>query len=186
MCFRCGRLVGFLRSPHEGGAELSEINMKCDKCDKPATIHLTEIVDGHKSEKHLCEDCAGTEGITIKANLPLSQLLEDFVLQTSSGAEASDLSCDVCGLTFSEFRDHAVLGCPHDYNAFEDALVPLLERAQEGASQHVGKVPHRAGSDQKKQNSILRLRAQLKGAIAAEDYERAAALRDQIKELESL
>ena len=159
---------------------------KCDKCGKPATIHLTEIADGQKIEKHLCEDCAGSEGITIKSNLPLSQLLEDFVLQTSAGREEADLTCEVCGLTFSEFREQAVLGCPHDYDAFDSVLTPLLEHAQEGASQHVGKVPRRAGSDQKKQNAVLRLRAELKGAIAAEDYERAAELRDRIKEMEDL
>jgi protein arginine kinase activator len=49
----------------------------------------------------------------------------------------------------------------------------------------VGKVPKRAGLDQKRQNRILRLRAELKGAVAAEDYERAAILRDQIRELEA-
>ena len=159
---------------------------KCDKCEKPATIHLTEIINGSKTEKHLCENCAATEGITIKANnIPISQLLEDFVLQAEPGEGISDLSCDVCGTTFGEFRNHGLLGCPNDYEAFSSALTPLLERAHEGASQHVGKVPHRAGSDQKKQTSILRLRAQLKGAIATEDYERAAMLRDQIKELEN-
>jgi protein arginine kinase activator len=157
---------------------------KCDKCDKPATVYMTEIIDGQKLEKHLCEDCAMAEGITIKATIPISQLLEDFVLQTSGGEEFSEMECDVCGLTFEEFRKQGVLGCPHDYDAFDSALRPLLERAQEGASQHTGKVPHRADSDQKKQNALLRLRAELKGAIAAEDYERAAALRDQIKELE--
>jgi len=158
---------------------------KCDRCrKKPATVSVTEIIEGEKIEKQLCEDCAAAEGITFKASIPISQLLEDFILSTSSGVEASELKCDVCGLTFAEFRKQGVLGCPHDYEAFGPVLDPLLERAQEGATQHTGKVPHRAGSDQKKQNAILRLRAELKGAIAAEDYERAAALRDQIKELE--
>ncbi len=160
------------------------MKFRCDNCTKPATIHLTEIVDGQKIEKHLCEDCAVGEGITVKANVPISQLLESFILQTTDTEQGPTQTCDVCGLTFSEFRDQGLLGCPHDYDAFEDSLIPLLERAHEGGSQHVGKVPHRAGSSQKKQNAILRLRTELRGAIAAEDYERAAALRDQIKELE--
>jgi len=168
------------------------LHIKCDKCGKPATMHLTEFVHGETVEKHLCEQCAAAEGITkVAGNLPLSQLLEDFVLQTGSAApgregQGAELTCDVCGLTFSEFREKGVLGCPGDYDAFADSLVPLLERAQEGASQHIGKVPHRAGSDQKRHNAILRLRAELRGAVAAEDYERAASLRDQIKELEGL
>ena len=160
------------------------MKIKCDSCGQPATIHLTEIVDGKKIEKHLCEDCASAEGITVKANVSIMQLLEDFILQTASGQEFSELKCDVCGMTFAEFRQHGQLGCPNDYEAFSEPLAVLLERTHEGASQHIGKVPHRAADSQKRQTSILRLRAQLSEAVAAENYERAAALRDKIKELE--
>ncbi len=145
---------------------------------------MTEIHDGQKVEKHLCEHCASGEGITIKADVPISQLLEDFILQTGSGEAPSELTCEVCGLTFSEFRERGVLGCPNDYNAFGERLETLMSRAQQGATEHVGKVPRHSGGDQKRLNAVLRLRAQLRGAIAAEDYERAAALRDEIKEIE--
>ena len=158
---------------------------ECDRCGKPATVHLTEVVDGQKLEKHLCEDCAATEGITVKASLPISQLLEDFILQTGSRDESSKLTCDVCGLTYGEFRQRGVLGCPNDYDAFDPALRPMLERAQEGSCEHIGKVPRRAGHSQKKQTAILRLRSQLKLAVASESYERAAELRDRIKEMEA-
>lgn len=159
--------------------------IKCDNCDKHATVHVTEIQDGQKVEKHLCENCAAGEGITIKADVPISQLLEDFILQTASGEGApEELACEVCGLTFSEFREQGVLGCPNDYNAFGDRLELLMSRAQQGATEHVGKVPRHSGGDQKRLNAVLRLRAELRGAIAAEDYEQAAALRDQIKEVE--
>jgi protein arginine kinase activator len=166
------------------------MKFKCDKCGQPATIHLTEIVGGQKIEKHLCEDCAAAEGITVKSNVPISQLLEDFVLQTTStSAEAEeapppDLECEVCGMTFAEFRESGLLGCPNDYDAFAEALDPLLEKAQDGHTQHIGKVPRNAGQTQKRQTEILRLRAELKSAVGAEDYERAAELRDRIQELE--
>ena len=159
------------------------MKFKCDKCSKPATVHLTEITNGQKIEKHLCEDCAVSEGITIKANVPISKLLEDFILQ--GPAEAPEQTCEICGIRLSEVRKHGLLGCPHDYDAFEDALGPLLKRAHEGGTQHVGKIPRRAGPDQRKMNSLLRLRAQLKAAVVAEDYEKAARLRDQIKDLET-
>jgi len=145
---------------------------------------VTEIHDAQKVEKHLCEHCASSEGITIKANVPISQLLEDFILQTATGEAASDLSCEVCGLTYTEFREKGVLGCPNDYDAFGERLEALLGQAQQGATGHVGKVPRHSGGDQKRINAVLRLRAQLRGSIAAEDYERAAALRDEIKEIE--
>lgn len=149
---------------------------------------MTEIVGGSKIEKHLCEHCAEGEGITIKANIPISQLLEDFILQTSCEEgeyeSADDLSCEVCGMTFDEFHDKGQLGCQNDYKAFEPMLDILIARAHEGATQHVGKVPRRAGVDQQKQNTILRLRGELKQAIKSEQYERAAQLRDEIKRVE--
>ena len=165
------------------------MKFKCDKCGQPATIHLTEIVGGQKIEKHLCEDCAASEGITVKSNVPISQLLEDFVLQTTSSGEsqqapAPDLTCEVCGMTFAEFRESGLLGCPNDYDAFAEALDPLLEKAHDGHTQHIGKVPRNAGQSQKRQTEILRLRAELKSAVNTEDYERAAGLRDRIKEME--
>ena len=161
------------------------MNFKCDKCGKTATIHLTEIIDGEKIEKHFCQNCASTDGITIKAEIPIGQLLEDFVLQSGGLDDTPELVCDVCGMTFSEFRDAGLLGCPNNYDVFEEGLVGLLERAQEGAVQHIGKVPHGADDIQKRQMAILRLRSELKAAINNEDYERAASLRDQIKEIEN-
>lgn len=159
------------------------MKFKCDKCDKPASVYLTEIEGGQKIQKHLCEDCAAAEGITVKSNMPISQLLEDFILQ-GSGVSTSDQRCDVCGMTFKEFRQQGLLGCPNDYDVFAPALEPLLLRAQEGACQHAGKVPHHADEEHKRASTLLRLRSELQSAVGSEDYERAARLRDQIKELE--
>ncbi|NLF32843.1 MAG: hypothetical protein GX591_18390 [Planctomycetes bacterium] len=160
------------------------MKQKCDKCDRPATVHLTEIVDGQKTEKHLCEVCASAEGITVQPSIPISQLLEDFVMQSQQAKQLGDLTCDHCGMTFLEFRQHGLLGCSHDYEAFGEALEPLLARAQEGAVTHVGKVPSRAGGEEVRQNRLLQLRSRLQKAIRAEAYEEAARLRDQIQELE--
>ena len=118
----------------------------------------------------------------MKQDLPISQLLEEFILQAAD-KDSADLTCEVCGLTLVEFQEYGVLGCRHDYDVFQEPLAALLARAHQG-TEHVGKVPRHVGRDQKRQNTILRLRAELRGAIAAEDYERAAGLRDRIKELE--
>jgi protein arginine kinase activator len=164
------------------------MKLKCDKCDQPASVHLTDISDtGEKTVKHLCDECAASEGIQVKPlNVPIGQLLEDFVLGTREGEPAPEITCDVCGLTFAEFNVEGRLGCPNDYDAFSQALEPMLQAAHSGAIGHIGKVPHRAGGDQQKQTAVLRLRAELKRVIATEDYERAAALRDQIRELEGI
>ena len=160
------------------------MKFKCDKCGKEATIRLTDIVDGQVIEKHLCEQCAAAEGVTIKAHVPLAKLLEGLTLQASADEDLEQLTCDVCGLSFQQFRQQQLLGCPNDYKVFEKVLVPLLERAHEGASYHVGKVPADAAESERRHNELLRLRGQLKEAVTGEDYEAAARLRDRIKELE--
>jgi protein arginine kinase activator len=159
------------------------MKFECEKCQQEATVHLTEIINGQKIERHLCEQCASDEGITIKAQLPISKVIEELMLQSSAEKEFSDLRCDVCGISFLEFRRDGLLGCPNDYEAFEHVLVPLLERSHEGNSCHVGKVPINAAEGQRVQNDLLRLRGQLAEAVGREDYEEAAALRDRIRHL---
>ena len=160
------------------------MKFQCDNCGREATVHQTEISGGEMVERHLCQECAASEGVTIKAQMPISQLLEEMVLQSAAGKDLSELRCEVCGITFLEFRRDGLLGCPNDYLAFEDVLEPLLERAHDGATLHSGKIPADAADLEQKQNQLLRLRGRLKDAVAGEDYELAARIRDEIKELE--
>jgi len=158
--------------------------MLCQRCKKAsATVHVTDLV-GEPKELHLCEQCALEEGITAKSPVPINALLEDFIKQQVATQEMSDLTCPECGTSFLQFRQQGVLGCPHDYDAFESALMPMIAQAHEGATRHVGKVPNKASSTQKKQHLVLKLRRELDEAVEKEDYETAARLRDQLKELE--
>jgi len=161
--------------------------MTCDHCDNQATVHLIEIKGGQKIEKHLCEKHAVDEGVAVKVNsAPINELLEKFVLK-HSGLEATSesLACETCGLTYESFRKHGLLGCPDCYRAFEEALTPLLERAHEGADHHFGKVPSRAGIDEIRQQRLQRLRRELEEAVISEQYERAAHLRDELRQTDS-
>jgi len=165
---------------------------KCDHCDRPATYHAVEIIKGQKIEKHLCDLHAAEDGMSIKSvHAPINQLLTNFV-KASSLAEkpeatpSLDLTCPDCGMKFSEFRDKSLLGCAGCYAAFEAPLSSLLERAHEGGSHHVGKVPRRGGgASEQRQLLITRTRKRLNDAIEAEDYELAARLRDDLADLES-
>ena len=165
--------------------------MKCDRCDNQATVHLIEIKEGQKIEKHLCETCAVDEGVAVKVqSAPINELLEKFVLKHSgssaeSDSAASPLGCDQCGMTYEDFRRNGLLGCPNCYHAFEIALAPLLERAHEGSDQHLGKVPTRAGVDEIRQQRLLQLRRDLADAVASEEYEKAANLRDELTQTEA-
>ena len=167
--------------------------MKCDNCNnKTATVHLTEIRNGKKIEKHLCEQCAAqAEGMpAIKGHTPINELLTNFVMAHSGLQKEQGASCEQCGITWAEFRQQGLFGCEHDYDVFEKDLSPLLMRAHEGATHHVGKSPVRAGSGaaapkaKRKLVDITKLRKELARAVELEDYERAAKLRDQIRQAE--
>ena len=158
---------------------------KCDRCDRPATHHSVEIIKGQKIEKHLCDAHAQEEGLAIKAvHAPINELLTNFVKLHSGVAQQAETACEQCGMTFAQFREHSLLGCPQCYSAFEAALSPLIERAQEGASHHIGKVPSRAGAGEQRQHQLMRMRKRLTDAVAGEDYELAARLRDEISRME--
>jgi len=162
--------------------------MKCDQCNKQATVHLTEIKNGKKIEKHLCEQCAAqNEELPVKGNTPINELLTNFVLAHSGLQKEVGTACEHCGITWAEFRQSGLFGCEHDYELFERDLTPLLQRAHEGATHHVGKTPARRGGTgqvSKRAIDLTRLRKELQRAIEAEDYERAAKMRDQIRQAE--
>jgi protein arginine kinase activator len=163
--------------------------MKCDNCNKTATVHLTEIKAGKKIEKHLCEQCAAqNEQIPVKSHMPINELLTNFVMAHSGMQKETGAGCENCGITWAEFRQSGLLGCANDYVVFEKDLTPLLQRAHDQATHHVGKVPARRGGTgvpMKRQADLTRLRKDLQRAVEAEDYERAAKLRDQIRQAET-
>jgi protein arginine kinase activator len=164
--------------------------MKCENCNNAATVHLTEIKGGKKIEKHLCESCAQQlEGIGgPKGHQPINELLTNFVMAHSGLAKEAGLQCDQCGVTWAEFRQGGLLGCSNDYKVFERELTPLIQRAHEGATHHIGKVPTRKGAvgvPAKRRFDVEKLKKDLARAVEAEDYERAAKIRDQIRTAEA-
>ncbi|MEK7822086.1 MAG: hypothetical protein A3D89_05905 [Planctomycetes bacterium RIFCSPHIGHO2_02_FULL_52_58] len=158
--------------------------MKCESCNKRhATVHLTEINGNEKRERHLCEECAQSlNNPLVKMPTP-ADILSSLINQVAPEiGEMSKTACPACGLSYLEFRSKGRLGCPMDYTAFKKGLVPLLEKMH-GASQHIGKVPSRAGKELVVKNEVLQLRKELDKAVEKEDYEKAAKIRDRIFEL---
>jgi protein arginine kinase activator len=156
--------------------------MTCQRCTDEASVHVTESVDGQVRELHLCEACARKYGIPIPEADPgtVIELMIQKMIHTQVGERIGELAkacCPYCGMRFMEFRSETRLGCPHDYGIFRQGLEPLLQK-HHGATRHVGKRPRRVGETSEK---ILGLRAQLRRAIAREDYELAARLRDQLR-----
>ena len=158
----------------------------CQRCHQAkATVHITDTAP-EKRERHLCEDCAEKEGVIIKPHHATNAILQEFIKQKGGLGRGDDRACPKCGITFREFQMSGQLGCPHDYEAFRSLLAPLIERAHENATHHVGKVPNTADSTVQRQTGLLRLRRQLQEAVEAEDYEKAARVRDEIQSLETM
>ena len=160
--------------------------MLCDIFGKnPATVHLTEIVDDSMKELHLCKECARKKSQDMEQNFGLSDLLGGMadLSKPEKDKEASLVKCSNCGLTYADFKKIGRLGCGECYNAFKKFLAPLLKRIH-GSSQHVGKTPTKSAKGLKKKIDIQELRNKLQRAIEQEQFEEAARLRDQIKELE--
>lgn len=179
--------------------------MKCDRCNNEATIHEVVIQKGRKIDRRLCESCAAEMGLEPAQGAPIQELLQKYVLAPSPPptqmvrAERGAV-CSECHTSYGQFRSTGLLGCPSCYAAFEAKLTPVLERAHEGAARHVGKAPRRAlarvrsagdrreleailGDVEQRAKQIRQLRDQLEHAVKAEHYERAAAIRDDLRRL---
>ena len=159
--------------------------MKCQKCTKAATLHITEVLgDEQFEELHLCEECANKYLYEPQQKGSQAQKGGDAGL-AEEGEEAAlnQRACPRCGIKFVEFRNSGRLGCPHDYQEFREELTPLLENIH-GETRHCGKTPRRLPQSKQTQSELIQLRNKLKQAINKEDYEEAARLRDRIRTLE--
>ncbi|TDA70171.1 MAG: hypothetical protein D9V47_02720 [Clostridia bacterium] len=167
--------------------------MLCEECkERPATVHITTIIKNQKSQVNLCEECAREYqqhwgfGFQPDFSIPqfLAALLQHEAPEIPTGRqEGTGPGCRACGLTYDEFRRTGRLGCAQCYNYFGDRLEPLLHRVH-GVSRHMGKVPRRAGGTLSTKREIEQLRAELEKLVASEEYEKAARVRDRIRELE--
>jgi protein arginine kinase activator len=155
--------------------------MKCQLCDNPATVHLTDLVEGKKKALHLCQSCAEAQQLVKNDELNLPAILQTLIgqhLGQQTDALAR-LACPQCGIRYMEFRAQGRLGCPHDYAVFRAGLEPLLRRIHR-ADRHVGKSPRRQ-VDQARHAELLDLRRRLQEAVQSEAFEEAARLRDLLR-----
>jgi protein arginine kinase activator len=166
--------------------------MNCQECGKkPATLHFTKIVNGEKTEFHICETCAREKGEMIPGTsngFSIHNLLSGLLNFEPSSSQAvqtnrENLRCDQCGLTYTQFSKLGRFGCSSCYRHFSDRLDPLFKRVH-GNIVHVGKVPKRSGGAIQCKREIDRLKKELLFTIEREEFEKAAKLRDKIKELE--
>jgi len=139
---------------------------------------------------YLCEKCARENG-TLSTGAPLN--IGDFFsgLLGLAGKQAfisNDQAlgkkvCDKCGMSFADFQASGKIGCGNCYSVFSDSMEGLLKRLH-GSVQHTGKVPDSLSEKLKVTREVENLKTLLNKAIQSEEYEKAAELRDMIRELE--
>lgn len=159
--------------------------MMCEECGQhPATVILALNVNGESSQKHLCASCmAKLKNSFSKGDLQsfLSSILSDIA---APDAPQMDLRCSRCGLDYNEFKKTGRLGCAQCYQDFREQLKPMLLRIH-GRSQHAGRMPRVSPQEEQQQQTLNDLRRRMEEAVSQENFEEAALLRDQIRQLAS-
>ena len=171
--------------------------MLCQNCnERTANIHMTKIINNQKKELHLCEVCAreyDQSEFGFEQNFPLQNILPGLIQFDPSGVQEGKSTmqsplhtrkkCANCGLTYEKFARQGQFGCSECYNQFAQELDPILKRIH-GSTGHSGKVPKRSGGSLRIKRRIRELKEELQRCIHREEFERAAQIRDEIKQLE--
>ncbi|MBF2508271.1 UvrB/UvrC motif-containing protein [Listeria welshimeri] len=167
--------------------------MICQKCGKnKADIALQQLNEAGKVESlYLCENCATEEALAsemdlVKAMDTFSEVALDFLtLLQKEESEQKSVVCKNCNLTFEEFLQTNRVGCSECYSAFEERLVPIIVRVQNGYTKHVGKVPAEIERAESVEDEIIHLQDKLEQLIKNEEFEEAAVIRDEIRALKA-
>lgn len=158
----------------------------CEECKtNEASYTISVMVGGEITTRHLCGDCMAKMNMDIASgNIKslLSTILSAITGDTAPGSAEKDVTCPRCGMTLSEFTRTGHLGCPKCYEAFREQLQPMLLQIH-GRVQHAGRQPLSTAEEQRKRSAAEQLQRQMEQAVALEDFETAAKLRDQIRAL---
>lgn len=158
--------------------------MLCDICKKnKAVIHYAEVINNKVKKLNLCEKCAATKGIGGQPSFSIGELLGGLTPPGLVHEEAEKAICPLCGITFAKFKETGRLGCSQCYETFKKSLMPLLGSIHK-STKHVGKVPSREFKAMDNIVKIRNLEIKLRRAIEDEEYELAAKLRDEIRNME--
>lgn len=157
--------------------------MICENCGKnEANVHLTKIINGQKQELNICESCAEElEGF--QSPFSFQNILTgimDYMSPTTQAVKSFDVVCKNCGATYNDFKKYGLLGCSECYKSFAPYINTVIKRVQ-GNTEHAGKIPQKLGKGIIEKRRLAKLKEDLQKAIANEEFEKAAQLRDKIK-----
>ena len=165
--------------------------MKCDFCDKKASVFLTQLVEGQMKKVCLCDHCAKERGVTDPTGFSLADVLLGGVAAGAGPLSAGKpphatpgggRKCPNCGFTLDDLRRVRRFGCSDCYTTFGEEVGQMVRGMHKGTS-HVGKVPAGLMALHFRHQRIEELRSRLDQAVASVSYEEAAGIRDEIHNL---
>jgi protein arginine kinase activator len=159
--------------------------MFCDVCkSKEATVFLTQIIEGKMQKVNLCEGCSKEKGVNDPTGFALADLLLGLGAAQEIEKNPAGIRCPVCGFSQADFKKTGRLGCSACYDTFAEGLSGMLKNMHRGLV-HTGKVPARLAVSRRRNQELSKLREELDRAVASEQFEEAAGLRDRIRRLEN-
>jgi protein arginine kinase activator len=162
--------------------------MLCDICKQNvAKVHLTQIIEGKTKKVDLCEACSKAKGIDDPTGFSLADLLLGLgaAQELEQGTSKGGVRCPACGFTQTDFKKQGRFGCPECYTTFAEGLESMLKTMHKGI-RHVGKMPQSLQQSKDYEDRVKALQRKLEKAVAGEDFETAAVLRDEIKQVRAL
>jgi protein arginine kinase activator len=159
--------------------------MLCCVCkEKPATVHLTQIAGDKVQKVDLCEECAKQKGVNDPAGFSLADLLLGLGAsqEIEQAAGGPNVKCPQCGFSQADFKKSGRLGCSACYTTFAEGLETLLKSMHKG-TRHAGKVPEALRATRDLSDRLKILQKKLAKVIEEENFEQAALLRDEIKQM---
>ena len=170
--------------------------MKCQKCgNKTADTHVKRVINGEFEEYNLCSDCAKELGYTNLFDGFANDFAEGFNSMLGSffsnalPARSQATRCEVCGASYADITHSGMMGCANCYEIFAEQLMPTIRRVH-GNTTHCGKhsvfamKEKEVVAEKTEKNQLEKLKEELQTAIENQEFERAAELRDKIKEME--
>ena len=158
--------------------------MLCQKCiNHEATTHIVENINGLKNEYYLCADCASGYHSAVNPFEDFDKILTNMFFVPAKISAFPILKCPTCGADLEFLEETGKVGCSDCYNALSESLAPYIEKLHHGL-EYKGKIPEKAGKLLKKKRELENLKNELKAAVEDQEYEKAAELRDKIKEME--
>lgn len=173
--------------------------MLCQKCHKKtASVFISSIINGQETRTYLCDNCVkdyqlfnfqdpfSIKDVIYKFKVDEEDSIgqeKENLLQIDDDNEEKEIICPNCSSTYNEYRETGKLGCSRCYEVFKKQLNPILKNIY-GYEEYIGKMPKEYNKHIHISKEIKILKEDLNRAVEKEEYEKAADIRDKIKELE--